>query len=131
MMAHQFPATNPSTELKDLPFVKDGGRYGPCDFWVVEPTGDFCTDYNTGERYALMFLEYEKQFPHPRPSLGCVVRNIARSGDTNGIVYGFMQTIGDVYMAVLRGDPTFLLRLEASCANRQARSGQLDRLEPK
>ncbi len=129
VMAHQFPATNPSTEFKDLPFVKDGGRYGPRDFWAVEPTGDFCADYDTGEQYALMFLEHENQFSHPRPSLGCVVRDISRSGDTNGIVFGFMQTIGDVYMAVLRGDPTFLLRLEAFYSNRKARSEELNRLE--
>ena len=38
-MVDQIPSTNPSTEFKDLPFVKDGGRYGPRDFWAVEPTG--------------------------------------------------------------------------------------------
>ncbi len=128
-MAHQFPATNPSTEFKDLPFVKDGGRYGPRDFWAVEPTGEFCADYDTGEQYALMFLEHENQLSHPRPSLGCVVRDISRSGDTNGIVLGFMQTIGDVYMAVLRGDPTFLSRLEACYADRRARFEEQERLE--
>ncbi len=122
-MADQNPTKNSSTEFRDLPFVKDGGCYGPYNFWAVAPTGNYCADYDTGEKYALMFLEHEKQFLHPGPSLGSVVRDILRSGDTNGIVLGFMQTIGDVYMAVLRGDPTFPSRLEAFYADRRAIRG--------
>ena len=128
-MVDQVPATNPSADFTDLPFVKDGGRYGPRDFWAVEPTGNFCADYDTGERYALMFLKHEKRFPQPRPTLGSVVRDISSTGDTSGIVFGFMQTIGDVYMAVLRGDPTFLARLEASYADRQDQLEEQNRLE--
>ena len=128
-MVDQVPATNPSTDFTNLPFVKDGGRYGPRHFWAVEPTGNFCADYDTGEQYALEFLKHEKRFPQPRPTLGCVVRDISSIGDTSGIVFGFMQTIGDVYMAVLRGDPTFLARLEASYADRRERFEEQKRLE--
>ena len=119
-MADQNPTKDPSTEFRDLPVVRDGGRDGPFNFWTVEPTGNYCADYDTGEKYALMFLEHEKQSPYPCPSLGSVVRDILNSGDTNGIVLGFVQTIGDVYMAVLRGDPTFPSRLEAFYADRRA-----------
>ena len=122
-MADQHPTNDPTTKFRDLPFVKDGGRDGPFNFWAVEPTGNYCADYDTGEKYALMFLEHEKQHLPPCPSLGAVMRDISRSGDINGIVYGFMQTIGDAYMAVLRGDPTFLSRLEAFYADRRAIRG--------
>ena len=119
-MADQNSTKDPSTDIRNLPFVNDNGRYGPVNFWAVEPTGNYCADYDTGEKYALMFLEHEKQSEYPCPSLGSVVRDMLKCGDTNGIVLGFMQTIGDVYMAVLRGDPTFPARLEAFYADRRA-----------
>ncbi len=74
--------------------------------WAVQPTGDYCEDYETGKAYALEFLKScDGTFGWcellPQIAVGMVVAGPTGARPdgkpmVNGVVIGFMGTIGQV-----------------------------------
>jgi hypothetical protein len=99
----------------NLPFVKRyGGRGRALHWWHVNPTGDFCKDYDTGREYALEFL---RQCAN-RGNMGTDLSNILwalhevkrtkrrrlRNGKyvktrPHGIELGFMRGVGELFQS--------------------------------
>jgi hypothetical protein len=87
-----------------LPFFERKSR---CT-WKVEPTGNYSEDHETGEAYAIKFLRscggtigWSKLLPQ-------IVGDIIQAGQPNGVVIGFMPTIGNALnCAQMAGSPPF------------------------
>lgn len=74
-----------------LPFVKEVGR--TLDYWAVTPTGNWCDDHDTGQDYALLYLEFRQH--DNRPGLPEIVMAMVRHGvqEGNPVAIGFLQTL--------------------------------------
>ena len=77
----------------NLPFVQrlDDGTL--CH-WLVKPTGRWSVDCDTGAEYARLFLPFLRINLGP-VMLGWIGIDMIAAGDRNGIVVGFLSTIGD------------------------------------
>ncbi len=85
--------------LKALPFVKEGGKGEPRNFWSVAPTGNYCDDWRTGEIYALEALKYMARRDTDMPAgnflLGHIATHLQALGsEYSGVELGFFNCIG-------------------------------------
>ncbi len=82
--------------LKALPFVNEGGKGEPRNFWSVAPTENYQDDWRTGEIYALEALKYMAADPSPPGSLlGYIATDLqAHGGEYSGVELGFFNCIG-------------------------------------
>lgn len=76
-------------DLYPMPFFDKSRRC--C--WAVQPTGDYRKDLDTGRDYAVQFLSSCDGTVGWSTLLGSIVCDISRSGDTSGLVIGFMRVI--------------------------------------
>lgn len=76
-------------ELYPMPFFDASA----CSSWTVQPTGDYSKDIKTGKDYATQFLLSNDGTVGWSTLLGGIVRDMVRSGDTSGLVIGFMSVI--------------------------------------
>lgn len=81
----------PPPPILCLPFVKKVGRY--LDYWAVTPTGDWAKDRDTGEDYALVYLEYRKhdQWPMLPEIVAAMAKHDVKTHDP--IATGFLQVL--------------------------------------
>ena len=93
MPKHALVATGealPIVNVTDLPFVKDTRKGGlRRNFWHVQPTGSYADDCETGERYALAYLDYLTSNPDCPGVLQFIVSHMPR--DVTGIEVAFLQ----------------------------------------
>jgi len=92
-------------DLYPLPFFDVKRR----STWAIKPTGDYSADYKTGFAHAIAFLETNDGSAGWATLLGEIVRDMIGGGPsghwadgeakTNGVVVGFMGTIGHALCA--------------------------------
>ena len=118
--------------LKALPFVKEGGKGEPRNFWSVAPTGNYQDDWRTGEIYALEALKYMAADPSPPGSLlGYVAADLqAHGGDYSGVELGFFNCIGAfaAFHRQKRGDQfyrDYLLIVDHQCEEGEAEQAKI------
>ncbi len=99
------PRQKSQYELYPLPFFDAERR----STWEVRPTGSYSADYETGRAYAVKFLESCDGTVGWSSLLANVVADMIGAGAgtwpdgsarINGVVVGFMQTIGRQLAAV-------------------------------
>ena len=81
-------------EIADLPFIRDGKRRpngSRRHFWNVEPSGRYAEDCETGERFALAYLDYLTNNPDCPGVLPMIVADMPR--EITGIEVAFLQHI--------------------------------------
>ena len=79
----------------DMPFADLSKE--PFDWWVVEPSGNWSADNDTGREYAKALMRYSRA--HQTPFiLGYVMKEIARKGSITGIEVGFFNAIGEAML---------------------------------
>jgi hypothetical protein len=103
---HREPPQKSQYDLYLLPFFAAGCH----STWAVKPTGDYCKDCETGRRYAIEFLRSCDGTLGWSTLLTQVVGDMIRAGPDgnwpsgrakiNGIVVGFMGTIGKTLTSV-------------------------------
>lgn len=81
------------TLTADLPFVRMP-LGAPAQLWVVEPSGDWAVDNETGHGYADVLLAHIAATEN-HPLLGQVCREIGRRDTRSGIEAGFFQRISE------------------------------------
>lgn len=95
-------------KITGLPFVKDSprGSSEPRNWWSVKPSGDYVEECNTGQRYAALFFQVDKETLNAGgfSLLGQVVMGMIRAGDTNGIVVGFFSSVAHAYSPIVSGN---------------------------
>ena len=85
------PEVKSQYELYPLPFFN---REKGCT-WDVTPTGDYTTDCETGEAFAIQFLKSCDKTNGWASLLGPIVTDMIRAGPKrSGVVIGFMSVIG-------------------------------------
>ncbi len=92
---------NPDTDpIMALPFIRNStraerrsGRLGRI-FWAVTPTGDYGTDCQTGEGYALLALDFMASERCPQIMQWAVLDMLANGHPRSGIEVGFLSTFG-------------------------------------
>jgi hypothetical protein len=93
-------------DLYPMPFFNAGRR---CT-WDIEPTGDYGVDCETGREYAVRFLESCDGSIGWGSIVGQIARDMILAGpdedargrkNSNGVVIGFMGTIGSVLAACM------------------------------
>ena len=97
---HRPPAPPPQKsqfELYPLPFFDRDAL----STWAVEPSGDYAADCETGRHYAYAFLRSCDGTAGWAAILPQIVADIARAGQVNGIVIGFMGAIGSMLADVI------------------------------
>lgn len=78
--------------LSHLPFVRWGDK-GKREFWCVKPTGEWIADCAIGDAYAEWMLLSVPASELPR-LLGWIVMSMISDGQHDGVVVGFMGTVG-------------------------------------
>jgi hypothetical protein len=62
--------------------------------WDVKPTGDYAADCETGQQYAVAFMDSCDGTNGWATLLPNIVADMIRAGPADGIVIGFMGVIG-------------------------------------
>lgn len=84
--------TLPFTAMRngiELPQATKGQR--PRCFWHVQPTGNYRADCQTGQEYALAYLEYEGNDLSGPGFLNWIVEDMPR--EMSGIEHSFLQMV--------------------------------------
>ena len=93
----------PQHPVLELPFVADRpGRRTGRSFWAVKPAGNYTDEWQQGQEMALAYMAWQRKQHEADPdmsnSMGPIIAEMIRAGDTSGVPLGFFSTIVDASM---------------------------------